>query len=512
MPHMIEDKDPNSPATTSFAWDRMIDVWDMVETLLGGTRTMRAAGTKYLPQHEEETSDNYRERLDTNTLFNMMELTLNSFVGRPFSDPVGLNEDVPDQIRDISRDIDLQGNDITTFAREWFRESIAKGFAHCLVEFPGLADEELENRTRADDMESGRRPYWLLVKPENLIFASAETVETPNGPQEFLTHVRIREQVIQRVGFSEIVVDQIRVLEPGSFQVWQLLKDDKNKPEWRIIEQGFTDLDFIPLVTFYTDRKDLMVAKPPLEDLAHLNIRHWQSTSDQVNILTVARFPMLAVSGATDQAGSVMRIGPRQLLGTKDPMGKFYYVEHDGKSIEAGEKDLQKLEDQMSSYGAEFLKRQPGNMTATGRALDSAESMSLLQDITVRFIDTMNTALDFTAQWMGLEEGGTVTVNTEFGPEEIEEPDVETLNSARKNRDISRVAYLTELKRRGVLAEDYDDVADLEVLLAEVEVLKPLAPLVPGTFDPSEESSGGSGDERKIVENAPRDGAESEGE
>lgn len=480
------DKDPESPATTSYAYDAMIGVWSMIDTVLGGTRALRQAGREYLPQHDEETDANYEDRLNSNVLFNVLELTLEHFVGRPFSDPVGLNEDVPDPIREAMKNIDLQGNDVTTFARNWFREGLAKGFAHVLVDMPSMRAEDRASRTLADDRAEGRRPYWLFIRPENLIYASYEVRQTPHGPQKRPTHVRIYETVVEQEGFAEVVKEQIRVLEPGYWAVYEKQEKGKGrkKTEWRKIDEGETDLDDIPLVTFYSTNPDSdLLAKPPLEDLAHLNLRWWQSNSDQINILTVARFPMLAVSGANDQSGSVMAIGPRQLLGTKDPQGKFYYVEHDGRAISAGREDLLDLEEQMANYGSIFLKRVPGNQVATARALDSAESTSPLQDMTVRFIDSMNTALDYTARWLGLEEGGTVNIPTDFGPEEELTVDLNTLLEARKSRDISREAFLDELKRRGMLADDYDPLLDLEQLYDEEDLLKVFQPLVPGTFD-----------------------------
>jgi hypothetical protein len=489
-------KDPDSPATTSFAWDSMIEVWDMVDTLLQGTAAMRAAGPMYLPQHDEESNDNYNERLMTNVLTNKLEQTLDNFVGRPFSDDVRMNDDVPDGIRDLASNIDLQGNNLTVFCREWFREGLAKGFAHVLIDFPRMDETERGTRTLADDFAEGRRPYWVLVKPENLIFAAADIVETADGVKEFLTHVRIKEVVTEQVGFTEVAHEQIRVLEPGFFQLWRkVVAKGKRKPEWVIIDQGETGLNSVPLVTFYADRKGLMMAKPPLEDLAHMNIRHWQSMSDQINVLTVARFPMLAVAGATDSAGSVMRIGPRQLLGTKDPNGKFYYVEHSGKSIEAGRTELQDLEDQMGTYGAAFLKRKSGDQTATARALDSAESVSVLQDMTLRFIDSVNNAFSITAQWLGLPEGGTVTITTDFGPEELNDTDATTLSRARDKREISRVTFIDELKRRGILDEEYDAETDMEVILQEIEDNEALLPfqVPPGVFDPSEDGGIGNG-------------------
>lgn len=458
------------PSTTSIAYEFMLPKFQMIETLLGGTQSMRDAGDVYLPKHSEESIENYDERLSRTTLFNMFELTLDTLVGKPFSNPVKLNEDVPEQIRDISDDISLQGDSINGFSRTWFREGVAKGLAHCLVDFPVLRPEDRENRTRKDDLRENRRPYWVLIKPEDLIFAAAEI---RNG-QEFLTHIRIREFKIERVGFAEVVKERIRVLEPNRFEVWEFIRKDKRKKgEWVRVDEGETDIDCVPLITFYTNRESLMVAKPPLEDLAFLNVRHWQSTSDQINVLTVARFPMLAVAGATDQTGTVMAIGPRQLLGTKDPNGRFYYVEHSGKAIEAGRQDLMDLEQMMASYGAEFLKRRPGNVTATARALDSAEAMSMLQDMATRFQDEIDKALFMTAKWLKLDDGGTVDIRTDFGPDRATADRLNALLVARygdnkRPGDLSREDFLAHLKDLQILNDDFDPRVNLMRLLVEI--------------------------------------------
>lgn len=493
MAHLtMQEKDPNDPSTTSFQWDHMIDTWAMIETLLGGTAAMRAAGPVYLPQHAEESDDNYNERITTNILFNALEITLNHMVGRPFSDPVRLNQDVPELIANQMANVDLQGNDITTFCRQWFREGLAKGFAHVLVDMPATS-VEIDDRpqTLADDRASGRRPFWQLIAPENMIFAEAAVEMDPVSGElrERYTHVRLREDVVERQGFAQVVRERIRVIEPNFFQVWEKISSKKRKPEWRIIEEGETGIDFVPIVTFYAQRESFLESKPPFEDLSFLNIRHWQSMSDQINILTVIRFPMLAVSGATDQTGSTMRIGPRQLLGTKDPNGKFYYVEHNGNSIESGERELENLEESMEAYGSTLLKKKAGNETATKSALSSAESVTPLQDMTVRFIDSVNNVLALHAHWLKVREGGgTVKINTDFVNEEIDKELSKLLMELRKGRDISRLAAIREAKKLGVLSVDYNAEDDLEQIKKEDKDLKPFQPQVPGTFDPKADS------------------------
>lgn len=488
---MSAKKDKDSPATTSAAWDEMIPTWEMIETLLEGTEAMRAAGTTYLPPHEGESDPNYHDRLNGAVLFNMTELTLDTLVGRPFSDPVR-PKDVPSRITTLLDNVDLQGNNLDTFCRLWFREGMAKAFAHVLVDAPDISEEGGNQRTLETDRRENRRPYWVLVKPENLIFAHAENVDG----QEVLTHLRIREVVSVQDGFAEVFTERIRVLEPGSFQIWERTKSKRKKEEWRITRRGETGLDVIPLVTFYANRKGLMLGKSPLEDLAHMNIRHWQSSSDQNNVLTVARFPILAVSGAHDPSGSML-IGPRQILGTKDPQGRFYYVEHEGNAIEAGRRDLLDLEEAMGSYGAEFLRRKPGNPTATARALDSSEATSPLQDHTHRFTDAVNKAMGLTALWLNLDGGGEVEISTDFGPEVLEAADLETLHASWRDGALTTVDYLTELKRRGMLADDFE-VTDDKVARAAAEAAtraqamrpEPVRPTEPDDDDEDEDRDG----------------------
>ena len=213
------DKDPKSPATTSAAYDTMLPRWHVIETLLGGTEAMREAGETYLPRHQEETDKGYQERLASAVLLNMVEQTLDTLSGKPFSEPIKLNEDVPKAIEEtILPDVDLQGNNLDVFARQWFREGMAKALCHVLIDMPRPAPrEDGQPRTLADDRREGLRPYWVMIKPECLLFARSEVI---NGV-EVLQHVRIIEHYMEQDGFAEVCKRRIRVLEPGLVQLWE---------------------------------------------------------------------------------------------------------------------------------------------------------------------------------------------------------------------------------------------------------------------------------------------------
>lgn len=484
------------PDTQSTAYKRMAPRWRLIDTLLGGTEAMRAAGEDYLPKHAQESAERYKERLQTNVLLNMTELTLSSLSGKPFREPVKASEELPEgAMDDILDDVDLRGNNLDVFARAWFREAFAKAFSHVLVEYPRVAPrEDGQPRTLDDDRKENLRPYWVHVPPENVLYAHAEVV---NGV-EVLTHVRIQEFVTEMGEWEEAEVEQIKVLTPGMVQLYRK-STDKKDAEWKLFEEWATGLDYIPLVTFYTARSGLMEGKPPLLDLAHLNVTHWQSSSDQRSVLTVARFPMLAASGVEEDASASITVGPFQLLSTTAPEGKFYYVEHSGAAIAAGHTDLEALKGEMSSYGGQFLRKKPGGETATARALDSAESMSDLQAMTVSFEDALATALSYTFDWMRLENPGvTFELCKDYDIEETDAKGLDALDKARKNKDISRKALLGELIRRGVLDEDFDMEADATELEDESQKAMDDAKAMLD-LDPGQQDDGDNEDDDKTV-------------
>ena len=467
-----QEKDPASPATTRLAYDAMQTTWDKVQTVLDGTQAMRGAGEAYLPRHEGESDVSYRERLSRATLFNMTKLTLTNWVGKPFGAPIGFDL-VPPAIEPLLDNVDLVGNDVHVFCRDWFSDGIAKSYSHVLVDYPRTAPtgDDGRPRTLADDQTEGARPYWVHIRPENLIFADAEMV----GGRETLREVRILERVTERNGFAEQCVVQIRQITtnpiPGRGCIVTLYRPNPEKKgdkiEWLVYDPPYEmTLTRIPLVTFYSDRNAFMLGTSPIADLADLNIAHWQSGSDQRACLTVARFPILALSGGVDK-DKQLTVGPNQWLWSPDPQGKFYYVEHTGAALASGDNDMANLENQMSEYGAQFLKKRPGNTTATARALDSAEATSPLQDMVVRFGFALNQALALTAEWLRLPKGGTATLCTDFAPTAADAAMLTTLRELRKARDISRLAYIDQLKEWGVLNENYD--ADKDALQLEKE-------------------------------------------
>ncbi|MGL5005063.1 MAG: DUF4055 domain-containing protein, partial [Casimicrobium sp.] len=415
--------------------------WGLITSLLGGTSAMRAQGETYLPKWPNEELDAYSTRVKVATLFPIFKRTVQTLAAKPFSRAVTLNDDIPATLRTYAEnDVDLQGRNLHSFASDIVEEAIAYGLSLILVDYPVAEDV----RTRADEINAGLRPYWVQLHPWQLLGWKTARI---NGSWQF-TQLRFTETVVEEDGeFGEKHIKQIRVLTPGAWQIWR----ENEKKEWALFSEGTTSLKTIPIVPIYGERHGFMDSSPPLLEVAHLNVEHWQSSSDQQTILNVARVPILAVIGADENFS--MTVGSSTAV--KIPLGgDMKFVEHTGAAIKAGSDSLKDLEERARQAGAELLVLQPGKITATQVNTENAVGMCALQEITLRAQDALNTALQFTADWIGEAKGGTVALFNDFGAATLADASAQLLLSMNQAGKLSDETLFSEMKRRAHIAEN----------------------------------------------------------
>jgi hypothetical protein len=447
-----------------------------IGTLLKGTSAMRLASRKYLVQHPYESNDAYEKRLEVNYLDNFTLRTLNTLVGKAFKDIPQPGADMPDEVLNLLDDVDDCGTALVPFAREWFRLGLEQAVSHVLIDMPAPAPiPEGRTRNMADDLRDGMRPVWRMISAEDML----DIQETKINGKRQVSLIRFRDDEIRPVGqFGHELVQRVKVLRNDgglvTWEAWELQTEGKNKKVKWVLAEGPArfGLNTIPLVSFYTDKTGVGEGRSNLADLAHLNVRHWQSTADQTNILTVVRFPILAASGVREsdgegESGQIV-VGPNKFLTTPDPQSKVYYVEHTGAAVDAGKGELERLESAMASYGAQFLEKGSGGPeTASGRIIDEAAAISPLKSWGLNFKDALETACWYTAQWLKL--GEEIDTPIEFEVEDdvnmADPTEVQSLDKARERKDISRETWLNEAVLRGIIKhEDFDADADQELL------------------------------------------------
>ena len=403
---------------------------------------MRVNGKTYLPQWPNESADSYRARLATATLYPAFKRTVKVLSSKPFSKALTLSDNVPARIVPWLDDADLQGRNLQAFLYEVMKDCVAYGISGVLVDYPkaqGIA-------TVADEKMAGVRPYFVHYPPGTVIGWRSERI---NGV-ETLTQLRLKETILEPSGeFGEEIIEQIRVLTPGVWQIWRKVRFK----DWVLYDEGQTTLNQIPFVPFYGDRTGFMTGESPLVELAYQNVEHYQSSSDQQTILHVARVPILTIIGANDD--TEITIGAASAA--KLPSGSdLKFVEHSGAAISAGRQALLDLEERMRQTGAELLVMKPGQATATEIYSDDEANKCDLQRITENFEDAVDQLLQFMADWVGESDGGNIELFKDFGAAALSDASAQLLLTTNQAGKISDMTLVSEFKRRGILSPDLD--------------------------------------------------------
>lgn len=444
----------NDPTTEV---NEMAADWAIADALLGGTTSMRAAGKKYLPKMEGESEAGYETRLSVATLLPAFSRTVSVMASKPFSKPLQLGQDVPPQIVEWSEDIDRQGNNLHNFSFGLLSEALGYGLCGVLVDYPKANGVT----TLADEKAAGLRPYFVHIKHDQLLGWKSEI---RNGAR-VLTQLRISEEAeIPDGDWGTKEVNRVRVLEPGKWALYEE-QEAKGKREFVLIDEGVTTLKAIPFVPFYGVKHGFMEGRSPLIEIAHLNVQHWQDSSDQQKSVRFARVRIAAIIGG-EVEGNVS-VGADHFM--QLPQGAdVKVVQGSAESVKIGREELTNLESQMIQMGAELLIQRPnGQRTATESNNDAEANRSDLQRIAEGVADGIDQCLQFMADWVNLPSGGHVTMFSDYGAGNLSDASAQLVLSMQQGSLITKPTFLKEMQRRNILSPDL--VPDDELSALETE-------------------------------------------
>lgn len=529
---------------------QMEDWWALCRALRGGTLEMRRAGDLYLPMDESERQDpkRYEARLARSTLFAAYNRSVKDIASRPFQKPVAVSE-LPEPLAKIETDADREGTSLNAFAWKLFDDACDRGMALFLVDHvPTTVDEEVDEefelpdegqqkppekqqpkeseeadgeklappakrfgkrrvkRARkmnlAEEEANDVRPYFVRIDPDNFVGAR---ISKERG-KDIIDELRVREWAyVDRNGAKDLLTERIRVWTRTTHEVWERNYGETtvqgsdmsaqagqgDNTGFRLIQEpvphGFPG-DEIPLVVFYTNKLATLLARPPLEDLQHENVAHWNARSLQTAALRYGRDPVLVGRGLTKAEadgeggnGGVPPRGPGVTLMTSSD-GDWKFIEPAGTSLQAGETEIEKIEERMRAMGMAPLVETAGPDTATGEMRAESHQQSQAQAWAESLEWGIYEGFRKAARWQGTELPADfkVSVFRDFAIVAQRDKRLEVAQVDAAAHRITHKTYLEVAKDAGI----YPDM-DIEAEIALAEAEKPPPPAMFGG-DPSD--------------------------
>lgn len=442
----------NSPDPLYFA---MAAHWTPIRACLEGTEFLRQHSDQFLPQDPLELADSWRGRVNRSTFSNYYGKVLRTAVGLILRKPIYLEggdeaywEDWrQDVCRDLSTDLDAFAHSLLTSALSWGHSSI-------LVDFP-TADNI---KTLADEQEAELKPYLVEIQAPQIIGWQHSAREN----QGKLQQVRIRETArVPKGRFGIEYKNRVRVLEPGSYEVWEAA-DSRGDAGWMQIESGTTSVADVPLATVYGDKQGVLYSKPPLLALAHQNLDHYRKASDLTQSIHISSQSLLVGAGLDDlnndntSQGAIGLSTNNMILTGPKSDAEIYYVTPQVTSFDSQQAELERVVSEMRGLSIALLAEQnTTNASGTSKKLDRIDSNSVLSIVSKSLQQCLQDAINIAAEYAGVQPP-EVVIPRDYDVETWEPNMITAVNTLYQGGAIDQQTMLEMLQHGEVLPEEID--------------------------------------------------------
>jgi hypothetical protein len=205
-----------------------------------------------------------------------------------------------------------------------------------------------------------------------------------------------------------------------------------------------------------------MESRPPLEDIAELNLKTYQIQSDLDNQLHISAVPMLAFYGFPSAAEEVSA-GPGEAIAFPAE-GRAEYIEPEGRSFDFQFRRLEQLAAQINELGlSAVLGQKLSAETAEAKRIDRSQGDSTMMVIAQNMQDMIDNCLQYHAQYLGnTTAAGSSYVNRDFLGSRLDPQDINSLLQLYTAGTITQETLLQNLADGEVLGDDFNVEQELE--------------------------------------------------
>ena len=333
--------------------------WQLMRDALAG----EVAKEKYVPKLSDQEAEEYSAYVGRAEFYNATARTQVALTGLLFAKPPKV--ELPEALKSIGENISLDDDTLEALAKNIADECLSVGRCGVLVDLPSV---EKADYSKLEAERLNLRAYATLYKAENIInwkttkingsnvtslVVLAETYAEPTD-DEFVDKIKTRYRVLdlhegyyrQRV-FSET--------KAGIFEVVSEIYPSANGQK----------LEYLPFTFFNVNDLKTSVEKPPLLDLAKINISHFRSEVDLEHGTHFTALPTPYVTGYQGESSEKLKIGSTAVWVINDPSAKVGFLEFSGAGLSTLENRIAVKEKRMSILGARLLLDEKKTAEAT---------------------------------------------------------------------------------------------------------------------------------------------------
>lgn len=431
-------------------------MWTICRDAMEGEDAVKAKTTTYLPRPSGQTSDEYAAYITRAPFFNATSRTLDAMIGLVFRKTPVLTSS--ETVEKLAEHVTTDGMSLADFARLLMSEVVSVYRAGVLVEYPRVDTPYV---TVQDIEDNGYRPYLTMYTAEN-IFDWRETIIKG---RKVLSYLKLHEYVDIPNGWQTEVGHQYRVFwinEMGECQ-YAVFQDSNGNivditPSDPFIYISGQRIGFIPFSFCGPLTATSSLKKPPLYDLAKVNIHHYQAGADRANAVHWADSPTPIFFGqiltSTGEEVEAIKLGSSSAINMQQG-GDAKYLEFQGAGITPTKELMAEYKEEMALLGSKILSSdsRAAEVAATS-AIHRAGENSVLAAISKAMSASITQAMKWMLRFLGMDAEVSYRLNTDFYPTPMDSQTLIALIGAVQARKLSDEEFFESLVEGEVIRSD----------------------------------------------------------
>ena len=344
-------KDLQFPVMTTYPeYPALAKRWSICREVIAGEDVVKEKGEKYLPMATHKSKDVQKARYEAYKMrtpfipFTYMAYQMQHAMVFRRNPTIVCSEDFKNS--GLLTNVDGKGNSLYQFCSNAFDDLLKTGFGGMLLDMPKAA----QGMTVYDAEKMGIRPYLTYYPAEMIV---NKIFDNSSGMSR-LKLVVLREKVnVYRDEFTLLNRERYRVLainNEGYYEqrIWTPVYNEKEEITDMTVEvvpvyiKG-QQINYIPFVLLPTDDAE----KPPLYDLAMMNIHHYQVMADYYNGLHKVTMPTGYITGYTsrdDDDDDEIILGDDVFITEENSDARFGVLSYAGEGMEHTKDGIDKIE------------------------------------------------------------------------------------------------------------------------------------------------------------------------
>lgn len=444
--HIVDTKHP--------AYEKMEGQWVKARACVNGQKAVHDAGVLFLPALKDQEKSDYDAYRLRASFFNATWRTISALSGMLFRKPPEI--EVAASVEPYLEDVTMDGRSLHIFAQLVALETLTTGRIGILVDYP---QGSTEGMTLADTAKLNLRPLLAAYKAENIINWKQQRID---NEMKLTLLVLTEDAMLEGNEYEHKCETHYRVLDlfNGLYRQRVFRINDKQEDE-QVGGDIFPmmngkPMNEIPFIFIGVDDTTPEIDEPPLIDLVDVNLAHYRMNADYAHGLHFTGLPTAVVSGYTpENPGDKLYIGSASAWVFPDPTAKATFLEFTGQGLQAIEKAIDKLEQQMAILGARLLSAEKKDAETSQTAqIHRAGETSILASIAQTISIGLSEALSIFSEWAGVDGEASIKLNTDFIPVGLDPQQLTALVSAWMSGAISLQTLFENLQQGEIIGQD----------------------------------------------------------